>query len=216
MSSSPLKVVVACAVIQEAGAINSWIKDFPAWRLVVPGMGPRRTREAAREILDSDKPDLLLTCGYAGALNPALQLGNILAQEDVHPLYQSLLRHGAKAGKFLCSPRVLVTAAEKQAAWKQTGLDAVEMESSIWRECCQAHFPVITLRVISDTANQDLPLDFNALMTADHQMRWGRLVWKIFTTPGSIGRLIAFQKETKRAAQELGSLLHRTANDCCR
>jgi len=63
----------------------------------------------------------------------------------------------------------------------ETGADAVEMESG--SDSC--HLPRARnslrdgWRVISDTANEDLPLDFNALSKPDLNLDYGKLAWAI-------------------------------------
>jgi uridine phosphorylase len=115
---------------------------------------------------------------------------------------------GAIAAKFYCHRRVAITAAEKRELWRQTGADAVEMESSVIRTICREFkIPSATVRVISDDAQQDLPLDFNALMTADDRINYLKLAWAVLSRPSRIAKLIEFQRQTLDAARRLGAVL---------
>ena len=101
-----------------------------------------------------------------------------------------------------------MTAVEKQALWKSTAADAVEMESGVIREICRAEeIPSTTVRVISDTAEEDLPLDFNALMTPDFRINFLKLGLAVARSPGKIPRLLRFQKQTAQAARALAAAL---------
>jgi hypothetical protein len=92
--------------------------------------------------------------------------------------------------------------------WRQTGADAVEMESSVIRTICREFkIPSATVRVISDDARQDLPLDFNALMTADDRINYLKLAWAVLSQPSRIPNLIQFQRQTLDAARRLGAVL---------
>ena len=83
------------------------------------------------------------------------------------------------------------------------------MESSVIRNLCREwKIPSATIRVISDSAQDDLPLDFNALMTSEDQIDYGRLARAILVSPRKIPQLIAFQRQTVMAARELGRVLN--------
>ena len=84
------------------------------------------------------------------------------------------------------------------------------MESGVIREICQSKsIPSATVRVISDGAGDDLPLDFNQLMNADHTMNFIKLAGALIKAPLKIPKLIHFSGKVKFAAKELG----RTLND---
>ncbi|MEP6662895.1 MAG: hypothetical protein ABJC04_04430, partial [Verrucomicrobiota bacterium] len=89
--------------------------------------------------------------------------------------------------------------------------DAVEMESAaIHAICVERKIPCATLRVISDTANEDLPLDFNTLSKPDKNLDYGKLFLAIAKSPGKIGALLQLQRKTKFAAEKLAEVLAQT------
>ena len=162
-------------------------------------------------------PELVLTCGFAGGLNPELKLGEIIFElsdsEIRNPQFairNRLLAAGAKPAKFFCADRVATTIAEKKKLREETGADAVEMESeAIHTVCRECGIPCATVRVISDTANEDLPLDFNQLYKPDMSLDYGKLFWAVAKSPGKIGGLIQLQKQTKFAAGKLAAVLEK-------
>jgi hypothetical protein len=138
-----------------------------------------------------------------------LKCGAVVFEQDFDAGFGSELEDlGGVPAKFHCHRRVAITAAEKAALWKETGADAVEMESSVIRTICrELHIPSATIRVISDDARQDLPLDFNALMTSEDRINYLKLLWAVLSRPGRIPRLIEFQQQTLGAARKLGGML---------
>jgi hypothetical protein len=63
------------------------------------------------------------------------------------------------------------------------------------------------VRVISDTAGEDLPLDFNRLFKPDMSLDYGKLAWAVMKSPGKIGALLKLQKRTRFAAEQLADIL---------
>jgi adenosylhomocysteine nucleosidase len=207
-------ILVCFAVKEEAKALGQPRKSDD-WRILITGMGRKNAEKGIREALASVRPKLVITSGFAGGLNPQLTLGTVVFDEDAGAgLAARLLKAKAVAGKFHCADRVAVTAAEKWELWQSTGADAVEMESAVIREICRENnIPSATVRVISDGAGEDLPLDFNALMTADSKIDFGKLAATILRNPGKIPQLMAFQRNTRMAAKELGLALRTLFGD---
>jgi adenosylhomocysteine nucleosidase len=157
-------------------------------------------------------PDLVLTCGFAGGLNPDLKLGEVVFELSTHNVQLStqLLAAGAKPATFFCVDRIATTVSEKKRLRYETGADAVEMESAaIHAVCAELGISCATVRVISDTANEDLPLDFNALTKPDRSLDFGKLFLAIARSPGKIGELMELQKKTKFAAERLADVLEK-------
>lgn len=193
--------LVCFAVPQEARPFQKLIQGRQDVRVLITGMGARHAEQGIREALKNFRPQRIFTCGFAGALLPELRIGDVVCSLET-PV------KGAKPVKFTCAERVAITRAEKSALRAQTGADAVEMESAvIARVCREAGLECVTLRVISDTAQENLPLDFNALMTVEQKLSAGRLALAILKAPQRIPALLRLGRKSALAAQRLAAAL---------
>jgi adenosylhomocysteine nucleosidase len=205
------KVLVCFAVKEEARAFQKLVGERGDLKVILVGMGRRNAERAIRAALAKERPQLVLTCGFAGGLRPELALGTVVFAADPETgLEPALLAAGAKPARFHCADKVAATAEKKRALWEATGADAVEMESQVICAVCREQgIPSATVRVILDTANEDLPLDFNQLMTANQTMDWSKLALALAKSPGKIGALLRLQKEGEAAAGKLAVVLGR-------
>ena len=185
----------------------------PAWSFDggearVTGMGRENAARGTEQALGF-RPGMVLTCGFAGGLDPALAGGTVVFDADPgFPLLDRLTAAGAVPGRFHCADHVAVTVAEKAVLRGSTGADAVEMESSVIRAMCRERgIPSATVRVVSDAADEDLPLDFNALMTPCMDLHFGKLARGLVRSPGKIPELMRFQGRVARAADRLADVL---------
>jgi nucleoside phosphorylase len=174
------------------------------------GVGKKNAEQWILSTLKQEKPGRVLTCGYAGGLDPALALGTVVFDTDPDTnLSAPLQRGGAIPVRFFCADRILSTAAEKQRAWRETGAAAVEMESEIIRSICLKHqIPSATVRVISDVGGEDMPLDFNRFISPTGRLKLARLLLHLAGSPRAIGGLLGFWKATSQAARTLGQTLN--------
>jgi predicted DNA repair protein MutK len=132
----------------------------------------------------------------------------VFSTDEDAGLTSALLSAGACPVRFHCADRVATTVEEKQALWTATGADAVEMESQIIRAICRAHeIPSATIRVISDAANENLPLDFNVLMSAEQKLNYGKLALAILGSPQKLPAILRLQRQTQLAAKNLAQVL---------
>jgi adenosylhomocysteine nucleosidase len=205
------KVLVCFAVKEEERAFQKLAGEHGNIQVILVGMGKRNAERAIRAALAKERPQLVLTCGFAGGLRPDLAMGTVVFAADPETgLEPALLAAGAKPARFHCADGVAATAELKRALWAATGADAVEMESQVICAICREQkIPSATVRVILDTANEDLPLDFNQLMTSNQKMSYGRLALALAKSPGKVGGLLRLQKDAKAAAGKLAEVLSR-------
>jgi adenosylhomocysteine nucleosidase len=134
--------------------------------------------------------DCVLMAGLAGGLDPSLQVGNMVVDEqsdgDIPPIGSLRPRRGG----IHTADRLIATVADKSELFKQTGALAVEMENAIVREAAaKAQIPFIGLRIISDTAQQALDPAIMGFINEIGRVRIGRLAAGLARRPGLIGPL---------------------------
>lgn len=216
--SAPQSILVCFAVPEEAGPFQQRVSKtkHPSLEVMVTGMGGTHARNAMLDRLRSPRahPRIVLTCGFAGGLNPALPRGTIIHDSDPDAgLEEALVGAGSQPACFFCATRVAVTAAEKANLRRTTGADVVEMESGIIRQLCRERgVPSATVRAVSDAANDDLPVDFNQLMTPDMRVHFGKLAAVLIRSPGTIAGLLRLRRSTVDAAQRLATVLELAIN----
>ena len=82
------------------------------------------------------------------------------------------------------------------------------MESGVIRRlAAERGLPAATLRVISDAADETLPLDFNVTVTPDFRLSPRRLAGQLLRSPAKIPELIRFGRKTSHAAGRLAEAL---------
>ncbi len=210
-------IAVCFALPEEAGPFRKVSEDKV--QVFLTGIGRDNAARATREFLEVHTPPLLITCGFAGGLVPELRVGDVIFQMpgsqsgsgEVYTAVRSkLIAAGAREAKIYCADRVAITAADKRKLREDTGAEAAEMESAAVHEVCAGRgIPCVTVRVISDTANEDLPLDFNQFLKDDKSMDMSKLMLAVAKAPWKMGALMELQKNTKLAAQRLADVLEK-------
>ncbi len=204
-------IAVCFALPEEAGPFQKQSGETPVF---FTGIGKANAEKAVREYLKDHSPGLLLTCGFAGGLDSGLNIGDIIfetangkgGKDDA--MQAKLAAAGAKPAKIFCADRIASTVAEKKKLREETGANAAEMESgAIQAVCRERGISCATVRVISDMANEDLPLDFNEFLTPDKKLNMGKLMLSVAMRPAKMAALMELQKKTKLAAERLGEVL---------
>jgi adenosylhomocysteine nucleosidase len=200
--------LVCFALEEEAAPFRKLAISIPDVVILITGIGAKNAEAAVRKFFEKNLPKQVLTCGFAGGLNPELENGDVVFMTGYPALEERLADADAILTSFFSAPRIVTTVAEKKKLRAETGADVVEMESgAILAVCRERRIPCAMVRAISDTADEDLPLDFNQLSKPDMNLHYGKLAWAIAKAPWKIGALIKLHKKTSFAAGQLADVL---------
>ena len=177
------------------------------WLLIANGPGPRLVERALERRPDVER---ILSIGFCGALDPALRIGDIVVSGEVPGgLGASFVR-----GDVVSVDRVAITVREKCDLRAATGAAVVEMESAAVAEKAREwNVPFGCVRVVSDAAGEDLPLDFNQYRDADGRFERTRIALAALGRPFTVlPGLVRLDRHCRRAAERLGEFLANCEN----
>lgn len=189
--------------------------------VLLTGVGGKNGWLEASKVIWDGEVDICISSGLAGALRPEYHLGDVLAAKEVQIIGRQrvvaadarLLRlaeeHGARAvDAFYTADHVMGLASEKRELARLA--DAVEMESgNVLHELAAFGARGIAIRGISDRADQDLPLDFNRVMTSAGEVSIPRVLGEMVRHPLSTRALVRFGNQSRVAAEKLVAFLDR-------
>jgi adenosylhomocysteine nucleosidase len=187
--------------------------------VLLTGVGGKSAWLEATKIVWGSDVDICISSGLAGALRPEYQPGDVLAAKEVQAigwkrvvgsdaqLVRLAEEHGArKVDSFYSSESVVSLASEKKELGKLA--DAVEMESGeVLYEAAAFGAKGIAIRGISDSVNEDLPLDFNKVVTSAGEVSIARVLGEVVRHPLSTPALVRFGNQSRIAAEKLAAFL---------
>jgi len=145
--------------------------------------------------------DALILAGLAGALDPTLRVGDIIYQKsgDWPPLPY-------RAGMIHTVDHLIDSPQEKAELFRQTGAQAVDMESAIvGRFATEAKLPLLILRSISDTASRALPRGMMNWIDDIGRPRLGKITLAAMKQPSLMPALKRLGEDSQRALATLAA-----------
>ena len=189
--------------------------------LTVSGMGWDAAQAGALRLAEGGAT-ALVSFGTAGGLDPTLRCGTVLIPREVavpdeppvatdprwrEAVRAALPRDCSVSDAPLLTSRVPIGARlDKALAWRESGCAAVDMESAaVARFAAAAAVPFIVLRVVVDTAADELPA---AVLAASRggDVQIGRLVLGLALAPWSIGAVRELARRFRIACDELSRI----------
>ncbi len=152
--------------------------------LLANGPGARLAEKALEIRIEVDG---IISTGFCGALDPALHVGDVVRE-------------------VLTVDRVAVTSAEKRELREKTGAGAVDMESAaIARKAAEWGVSFRVIRAVSDTAGENLPLDFNSYRDAEGRFSRARIALAALARPfTAVPALLRLNRNCRVAAESIG------------
>jgi adenosylhomocysteine nucleosidase len=200
-------ILVCFAMPDEARPFRKRARSMPNVQVQLTGIGRRNAEKTVGAAMARQRPDLVLSSGFAGGLHPQLPQGALVfdAPPQIEPAFLSIQ---ARRVRFYCADRIAATSSEKQSLRSVSGADAVEMESQAITNLCRGQgIPCATLRIILDTAERNLPMDFNKYADSNQKFQMWKLLLDLAFSPGKVGPLLYFQKECVGMAEKLSAAL---------
>jgi adenosylhomocysteine nucleosidase len=161
--------------------------------LLANGPGPRLVKQMlASSVFKEWRIEQIISTGFCGALDPSLRIGDIVkAGED----------------EIWSEDRVAVRAEDKRRLRETTGKRVVDMEyAAVRAKAAEWGVPCRAIRVVSDSAAEDLPLDFNRYRDAQGRFQLTRIALAGIMRPFSVlPKLIQLDRNSKLAAENLGA-----------
>ena len=178
------------------------------------GVGEKVCRQRVANFLRGQQFDLLISTGFAGALNEELQVGDLLLAKNFSTVelnnrrksFSSLPIHEVD----LSTVSALIDSSEKRLEIaRASGAAAVDMETEfIARACADYGIPLLSLRVISDTLDEPFPAPPNVLFDIEQQRTRSLTLATFFLAhPNRLPRLVQFARRIAKARKTLADAL---------
>jgi len=193
--------------------------------LVRSGVGKQRAEDSALQVIDHFQPQALISAGYAGAVQPELNVGDLVIADSILEVngkrkYFPDLNWLDRARSIPCSDGIKTvvggllsvnTVIHEPAAKRELGrsycVQAVEMETSaIARVAEEKGLPLLSIRAISDSIEQEL-LDSSSFLGSDGEISTLKAGWYVLTHPGSIKSALSLRAQTQFATQSMTRFL---------
>jgi adenosylhomocysteine nucleosidase len=188
--------------------------------IAVGGMGRDAGRRAAGVLLDGHRPGWIISAGFAGALNPALERNDLALPAELTDADGRLVRLGRPeslgngirhvTGRLLTVDRVILDPVEKAELHRTTGADLVDMETAgVAEVCAERLIRFLSIRIVSDDARTVLPPEVASLLTKSGSYRVGAALRAIWSRPSSIKDFWRLHEHALQAADRLARFVAR-------
>jgi nucleoside phosphorylase len=178
------------------------------------GVGEKVCRQRVAEFLQDQQFDLLISSGFAGALNDKLEIGDLLLAKNFSTI--ELTEVGSSFSRLpiheadLLTVRALIDSNDERNKIARTSrAAAVDMETEfIARACAEHGIPLLSVRVITDTPREPFPAPPNVLFDIEQQQtRFLTLATFFLARPNRVPQLIQFARRIARVRKILASAL---------
>jgi adenosylhomocysteine nucleosidase len=208
---------------------DAWLGKWGQQNIVLvrSGVGKQRAEDSTLQVIERFQPKALISIGYAGAVQPELNVGDLVITNSIieengekdrkyhlDPYWLDRARSiqfadGVKAvvGGLLTVNTVIHDPAAKRELGKRYCVQAVEMETcAIARVAEDKEVPLLSVRVISDRVDQEL-LDSSSFLGSDGEISTFKAGWYVLTHPSSLKNALSLRTQTQLATETMTRFL---------
>src|SRR5580704_2474240 len=183
--------------------------------VVCGGIGLDAARRAAEAVIVLYYPTQLHSVGFAGALNPELRVGDLIAASvviDARDGSRAFVA-GADSQNSLVTYMSVAGVQQKKNLAPAFGAKAVDMEAAAVAAAAVAHgIPFAATKVISDEWNFELP-EMDRFIDSRGQFKTANFAFFVALRPWLWKRVGILAGNTRKAARVLGEYLARWVQD---
>jgi adenosylhomocysteine nucleosidase len=188
--------------------------NLPGCRLIANGVGAKFAAAAVDDALQNFSADAIVSMGFCGALDPSLNLGDIVVGTEVvngsnrFPAMAPHCNRVHHTGVVLSIGHIVGTAAEKASLHRSGGI-AVEMEAAgVAERAAARNMPFFCVKVVTDLAGEDMANDFNSALRPDGHFATMVILRSSLRQPlVRIPELLRLRRRCARAALLLGEFI---------
>ncbi len=171
--------------------------------LICGGIGPGAARRATEAIIRDSAPSRIVSVGFAGALDPGLQVGDVI-EPGVVINGQDGSRTNAGTGEYALVSYPAVCGTEQKKKLREAfGAALVDMEAAAVAQGAEARRIAFgALKVVSDDAEFAMP-DVQRFVTSDGDFRTTAFALNVAIRPWLWARTIALGRNSVRASRSL-------------
>ena len=216
-------ILVVAALSRELAALKR--EPHPELTLVETGEGLANAERTLEAWLAQRSVRAVLSIGFAGALSSELGVGDLVIANSVRdseaqPDAKLLTRAGTVQvdwpvhfGVAVTVDEILWQASAKRAlasSFVAGEIGFVDMESTaIAGACARRGVPFLIVRSITDSLEEDLPLDFNLCRGSDGGVDSAKVLKAAMLKPRSFGGLLELRKRSQLCAERLAEFVRR-------
>ena len=178
--------------------------------LVCGGVGGAAARRAAEAVISNFAPELICSVGFAGALDPTLNVGDVVRPEFVINAGDgSRVALGSGEG-ILVSFGSVASPRQKAKLRESYDAQAIDMEAAAVARSAETHgIRFAAVKVISDAVNFEFP-SMEQFVDSDGRFSEFRFAWFAALRPWLWPQVLELARNSRRAARTLCSSLRST------
>ncbi len=171
--------------------------------LVCGGIGPEAARRAAEAMVTIYEPGLLVSAGFAGALDPGMRVGQVCLPARVIDAKDGSSREIAFGQGVLVSAASIAGIEQKMKLAHAYGAQAVDMEAAAVVRVAEIHgIAFAVVKAISDESNFEMP-QMERFVASDGRFRSGAFAGYAAVRPWLWPRLIHLARSSAKASGAL-------------
>lgn len=175
--------------------------------LVCGGIGAEAARRATEAMIQTLKPDRILSVGFVGALDPALRVADVLEPRSIINARDGSCIDTGRGSATLVSSSEVANPEQKRKLRELYGASAVDMEAAAVARGAEVRgVKFCAVKVVSDEAGFSLP-PVAKFVSPEGRFRTARFAVHVALRPWLWSAAITLGRNSRKASRALSSAL---------